>query len=111
MATTHIQKSFCTTREAAEILGISLRTAQLWVESGQLEAWKTEGGHRRIARVSIERLLANPPVPAALATGNADHADHAKPECLGGEDRFTQRVRAFVGSTPSFSVYSLYSAV
>ena len=78
MATTHIQKSFCTTREAAEILGISLRTAQLWVESGQLEAWKTEGGHRRIARVSIERLLANPPVPAALATGNADHADHAR---------------------------------
>ena len=74
MATTHIQKSFCTTREAAEILGISLRTAQLWVESGQLEAWKTEGGHRRIARVSIERLLANPPVPAALDPGSADQA-------------------------------------
>lgn len=65
MATTQIQKSFCTTREAADILGISLRTAQLWVESGLLEAWKTEGGHRRIARASIERLLANPPASAA----------------------------------------------
>lgn len=53
----YIEKSFCTTREAAEILGISLRTAQLWSESGLLEAWKTTGGHRRISRQSIERLL------------------------------------------------------
>ncbi len=44
------------------MLGISLRTAQLWVESGLLESWKTEGGHQRITRVSIERLLANPVV-------------------------------------------------
>lgn len=56
-----IQKTFCTTREAAAILGISLRTAQLWVENGLLEAWKTEGGHRRISRQSIERLLVHPP--------------------------------------------------
>ena len=56
------------------MLGISLRTAQLWVESGQLEAWKTEGGHRRIERASIERLLANPSAPAAPAAGSADQA-------------------------------------
>jgi excisionase family DNA binding protein len=49
--------AYCTTREAADILGISLRTAQLWVERGQLEAWKTDGGHRRISRSSVERLL------------------------------------------------------
>lgn len=45
-----------TTREAAEILGVSLRTAQLWVERGRLRAWKTVGGHRRIARASVEAL-------------------------------------------------------
>lgn len=56
-----VQKTFCTTREAASILGISLRTAQLWVENGLLEAWKTEGGHRRISRKSIEKLLVRPP--------------------------------------------------
>lgn len=56
-----VQKTFCTTREAASILGISLRTAQLWVENGLLEAWKTEGGHRRISRQSIEKLLVKPP--------------------------------------------------
>lgn len=49
--------AYCTTREAARLLGISLRTAQLWVENGQLEAWKTEGGHRRISRASVQRLL------------------------------------------------------
>jgi len=30
---------------------------QLWVESGVLKAWKTAGGHRRIARSSIDRIL------------------------------------------------------
>lgn len=55
-----IARSFCTTREAAEMLGVSLRTAQLWSESGLLEAWKTSGGHRRISRQSIERLLTGP---------------------------------------------------
>lgn len=56
-----IQKTFCTTREAAEILGVSLRTAQLWAEAGLLEAWKTTGGHRRITRNSVERLLSRRP--------------------------------------------------
>lgn len=51
------QTAYCTTREAAELLGISLRTAQLWAESGLLEAWKTEGGHRRISRSSVLRLI------------------------------------------------------
>ena len=49
--------AFCTTREAAELLGVSLRTTQMWVESGLLEAWKTDGGHRRIMRSSVEKLL------------------------------------------------------
>ncbi len=47
-----------TTRQAAKSLGVSLRTAQLWVESGVLKAWKTAGGHRRISRQSVEALLA-----------------------------------------------------
>ena len=51
------QSAFITTREAAQLLGVSLRTAQLWVENGQLEAWKTDGGHRRISRASVRRLL------------------------------------------------------
>jgi len=51
------QTAYCTTREAANILGVSVRTAQLWTESGLLEAWKTEGGHRRIKRSSVDKLI------------------------------------------------------
>lgn len=48
---------FCSTREAAKMLGVSLRTVQLWVESGILQAWKTAGGHRRVTLKSLEILL------------------------------------------------------
>lgn len=56
-----VLKAFCTTRQAAVILGVSLRTVQLWSEAGLLEVWKTTGGHRRISRDSVERLLARRP--------------------------------------------------
>lgn len=62
-----------TTREAARVLGVSLRTAQLWVESGVLRAWKTAGGHRRILKRSVEEVLeqreqalAGAPAPAGF---------------------------------------------
>ncbi|HEX9707219.1 MAG TPA: response regulator [Steroidobacteraceae bacterium] len=47
----------CSTREAADRLGVSLRTVQLWSEAGLLRAWKTPGGHRRILTASVEELL------------------------------------------------------
>lgn len=52
-----LNDAFCTTREAAVLLGVSLRTAQLWVDNGTLQAWKTTGGHRRVLRESVNRLL------------------------------------------------------
>lgn len=39
------------------MLGVALRTVQIWVENGSLVAWKTHGGHRRIVRASVDRLL------------------------------------------------------
>ena len=47
-----------TTREAGEALGVAVRTVQLWVESGVLPAWRTAGGHRRIARSAVDKLIA-----------------------------------------------------
>lgn len=47
-----------TTREAGEVLGVAVRTVQLWVEAGVLPAWRTAGGHRRIARSAVEKLMA-----------------------------------------------------
>lgn len=48
---------FCSTKQAASIIGVSHRTIQLWVESGILQAWKTAGGHRRITMQSVSRLV------------------------------------------------------
>jgi excisionase family DNA binding protein len=70
-----ILKTFCTTLEAAKILGVAQRTVQLWAESGLLEAWKTSGGHRRITRQSIERLLLNPSGVAPPSGANSSASE------------------------------------
>lgn len=64
MSTSAVERSFCTTRQAAELLGVSIGTVQLWVESGLLEAWKTSGGHRRVLRDSIDKLVRSKAAPA-----------------------------------------------
>jgi excisionase family DNA binding protein len=61
-----IKKSFCTTREAATLLGVSVGTVQLWVESGLLQAWKTAGGHRRVLRDSVDHLLHKASIPSPM---------------------------------------------
>jgi len=60
------------TREAAERLGVALRTVQLWVEAGVLPAWKTAGGHRRISRAAVERLIAE---RSAALSGDSQRGD------------------------------------
>ncbi len=73
-----VPRYFVTTQQAADILGVSLRTVQLWSESGLLSCWKTEGGHRRIPRDAIDRLLADRgqrPAPGARAPVGAALAE------------------------------------
>ena len=48
----------CTTVEVARRLGLAVRSVQLMVDRGELQAWKTPGGHRRIDRASVDRWLA-----------------------------------------------------
>ncbi|WP_018605615.1 response regulator [Uliginosibacterium gangwonense] len=52
-----LDREFCSTREAAVRLGVSLGTVQQMVENGLLDAWKTSGGHRRIRVGSVEAFL------------------------------------------------------
>jgi len=47
--------SHYTTIEAAALLGMAVRSVQLMVDRGELQAWKTPGGHRRISRESVHR--------------------------------------------------------
>lgn len=57
MRKTPANDDLMTTREAGEVLGVAVRTVQLWVEAGVLPAWRTAGGHRRIARSAVEKLI------------------------------------------------------
>jgi excisionase family DNA binding protein len=50
-------KEFYSTIEASKLLGVSVRTVQLWVENGSLDAWKTPGGHRRIVAKSVDDYI------------------------------------------------------
>lgn len=86
----------CTTVEAAKMLGVSVRSVQMMVDRGELEAWKTAGGHRRIARFSIDRWRQSrsiaPPIPSA---GLADRsgasvrlqAIESRPRCVSSAPR------------------------
>lgn len=46
-----------TTVEVAKLLGMAVRSVQLMVDRGELQAWKTSGGHRRISRESVDQWL------------------------------------------------------
>lgn len=54
-----ISETYLSTRETAKLLNISLGTIQTMVEMGELAAWKTPGGHRRIDLKSVENYLEN----------------------------------------------------
>jgi excisionase family DNA binding protein len=76
---------FCSTKEAASMLGVSHRTVQLWVESGVLQAWKTAGGHRRIALTSVNRLV-DQRSQSMLPTGPAQQAQGERRVLLVDDD-------------------------
>ncbi|MES1977178.1 MAG: response regulator [Pseudomonadota bacterium] len=50
-------EDYCGTSYAAKLLGLSVATVQALVEKGEIDAWKTLGGHRRIALRSINTYL------------------------------------------------------
>ena len=59
------QHAYISTRESAKRLNVSLGTIQKMVEMGELTAWKTRGGHRRILVQSIDDHLKNRRSPHA----------------------------------------------
>lgn len=60
------QEAFVGTKEAAAMLGVSVSTIQKMVEAGKLRAWRTQGGHRRIAEADVKAAQSGP-----LSTGSA----------------------------------------
>ena len=70
----------CTTREVAQLLGMAVRSVQMMVDRGELEAWKTPGGHRRISRQSVDRWMAGRgrelSAPATTSTATSTRSAH-----------------------------------
>ena len=57
MKTVTSEMEYLSTRQSAKVLQVSLGTVQKMVELGELVAWKTRGGHRRILASSLEQQL------------------------------------------------------
>jgi excisionase family DNA binding protein len=57
-----------TTRATAELLGVAVSTAQLWIENGALPSWKTPGGHRRVRLSAVKRLIEERGLPVVAAS-------------------------------------------
>jgi excisionase family DNA binding protein len=74
-----------TTRDVARLLGMAVRSVQLMVDRGELEAWKTPGGHRRISHRSVQRWIDARPA-STPASAPAARADANGPDVLLIED-------------------------
>ncbi|MBG7621628.1 excisionase family DNA-binding protein [Herbaspirillum sp. AP02] len=86
-----------TSREAAKMLGVSITTAQMWMESGMLASWKTPGGHRRTRLSSVMTLIGHQDMPALDATAAGDEPGTATYAITGeeaGRSRFVEEVNA-----------------
>ena len=68
-----------TTNQLAKLFGVVPTTVIAWVEHGELEAWKTLGGHRRIRHGAVLDFLHRHrlPYPPAFADGAARSEEEA----------------------------------
>ncbi len=58
---TNESSEILTTQQAAKMLGLSTTTVQKMVANGELDAWITSGGHRRIYRSAVQKMMPTRP--------------------------------------------------
>lgn len=63
-------ENYCGTTYAARLLGLSVGTIQSLVEKNELQAWKTQGGHRRISMPSIREYQRKHNMPITTSESN-----------------------------------------
>lgn len=87
-------EKYITTREAAHLLGVTVRTVQNWVDSGKLSAKLTLGGHRRLRDSEVDALVAelNGRDTQSVTTNHLenlgeDNSNHSKLRILAVEDK------------------------
>ncbi len=71
-----------TTQEVARLLGLAVRSVQLMVDRGELRAWKTPGGHRRIDPASVAAWQARQQGMSTVATAGVEAVAENAPRAL-----------------------------
>jgi len=83
------EKPYYSTRTAAKLLNVSLGTVQKMVERGELGAWKTNGGHRRIHKETVHRLLESRSLPDVAMGHDLDlvvfHPNHVEAQRISAQ--------------------------
>lgn len=86
------------TKVAAKLLGASVRSVQLWADSGLLRAFKTPGGHRRITRESVDDVLAARHTATRGPATDIDQPDRLRLAAkVLGHDWLLARIREIAG--------------
>ncbi|MFY7864856.1 response regulator [Roseateles sp.] len=75
------------TLEVARRLGMAVRSIQLMVDRGELSAWKTPGGHRRIDKQSVEAWLERRAGSAAMPLNESNPPEPQTPETRSAKQR------------------------
>lgn len=88
-----MDREYCSTSDAAQMLGVSLGTVQQMVENGLLEAWKTAGGHRRIKVASVEDYLRR------RTSGSSTHSTGQLRVLVAEDDLIMQRLYSHTFTT------------
>ncbi|MEI7704679.1 MAG: helix-turn-helix domain-containing protein [Deltaproteobacteria bacterium] len=83
MLRTSPMRRFYTTFEAAHVLGVSLPTVVNWIKARKLQAHRTPGGHRRIAREELAAFMSHHGMP--LPEDLADAVDSRRRALVVGE--------------------------
>lgn len=52
-----MNERWISTKQAAELLGVSQRTVQNWVDEGKLKSSRTAGGHRRLDQDEVNKFI------------------------------------------------------
>ena len=66
---TDLQQEFLTTGQAAALCSVTRNAVFKWIQSGYLSAYRTAGGHHRIDKRELERLMKIPATPRPAKNG------------------------------------------
>lgn len=83
-----VNDQWLSTKQAAELLGVSQRTVQNWVDDGKLKSSRTAGGHRRLNPSDVSNFLQNNYLPASTTNVEATELSEETLRVLMVEDDF-----------------------